>query len=179
VNRYVKGYPDPGESAREALQAFERWPTWMWANEEIVKLTEWLLRHNGEWRDRVGFYGLDVYSLWDSLQGVIGYLERVDPEAVEAARRAYGCFEPYGESAQEYARATAFVPTSSSHEVVGLLSELRRKIREYPDDPEARFDAEQNALVARAPKRTTAPWCTAGPPPGTSGTATWPRPSSA
>ena len=151
VNRYVKGYPDSGESAREALRAFERWPTWMWANEEVVELTEWL-RHRNEGlpeRDRVGFYGLDVYSLWDSLQGVIGYLERVDPDAVEVARRAYSCFEPYGEDAREYARAAALVPTSCEDEVVSLLSELRRKIPEYPDDPEARFDAEQNTLVVR------------------------------
>jgi erythromycin esterase len=43
VNRYVKGYPDPGKSAREVLsKAFERWPTWMWANEEVVELAEWL-----------------------------------------------------------------------------------------------------------------------------------------
>ena len=151
VNRYVKEYPDSGESAREALRAFERWPTWMWANEEVVELTEWLRRHNEGLpeRERVGFYGLDVYSLWASLQGVIGYLERVDPDVVEIARRAYRCFEPYGENAQEYARATAFVPTSCEDEVVSLLSELRRKIPEYPDDPEARFDAEQNTLVVR------------------------------
>jgi erythromycin esterase len=159
VNRYVKDYPDSGGSAREALHAFERWPTWMWANEEIVELTEWLRRHNAGLpeRDKVGFYGLDVYSLWESLEGVIGYLERVDPDAVEAAHRAYRCFEPYGEDAQEYARATAFVPTSCEDEVVSLLLELRRRIPRYPDDPEARFDAEQNALVARGAEPWSSP----------------------
>jgi len=151
INRYVKGYRDSARSAREALYAFERWPTWMWANEEVAELVEWLRRHNdglpeGE---RVGFYGLDVYSLWDSLGEVIGYLERVDPEALPAARRAYRCFEPYGEDAQEYARATAFVPTSCEDEVVGMLSELSRRTSGHLEDPEARFDAEQNALVAR------------------------------
>ena len=151
VNRYVKDYPDSGVSAREVLHAFEKWPTWMWANEEIVELVEWLQRHNDGLpeRDKVGFYGLDVYSLWESLEGIIGYLERVDPDAVEAAQRAYRCFEPYGEDAQEYARATAFVPTSCEDEVMSLLLELRRRIPRYLGDPEARFDAEQNALVAR------------------------------
>jgi erythromycin esterase len=151
VNRYAKGYPGSGRDAREALRVFERWPTWMWANEEVVLLAEWLRGHNeglpqGE---KVGFYGLDVYSLWDSMESIIEYLERVDPGAVEAARRAYGCFEPYGEDAQRYARATAFVPTSCEEEVVGVLSELRERIPEYRDDPEARFGAEQNALVVR------------------------------
>src|SRR6266571_4276547 len=35
VNRYVKGFPDSSASAREVLHAFDRWPTWMWANEEV------------------------------------------------------------------------------------------------------------------------------------------------
>src|SRR5689334_16480942 len=42
VNRYLKHYADAGGSAHEVLHNFERWPTWMWANEEIVALTEWL-----------------------------------------------------------------------------------------------------------------------------------------
>src|SRR5436305_9865250 len=36
VNRYVKGYRDAGDTARDVLHAFGRWPTWMWANEEVV-----------------------------------------------------------------------------------------------------------------------------------------------
>jgi erythromycin esterase len=151
VNRYVKGYRGSGANAREALSAFERWPTWMWANEEVSSLVEWLRRHNDVLRvkEKVGFYGLDVYSLWDSLGEVIEYLERVDFDALPAARRAYKCFEPYGEDVQEYARATAFVPTSCEDEVVEMLSELSRRTPDHLDDPEARFDAEQNALVAR------------------------------
>src|SRR5207247_7735662 len=77
VNRYVKGAPDSGTSAYEVLHAFDRWPTWMWANEEVVQLAEWLRSHN-EWaagEAKVGFYGLDVYSLGDSLRAVIAYLE--------------------------------------------------------------------------------------------------------
>ena len=107
VNRYVKGYPDSGKRAREVLGVFDRWPTWMWANEEIVELAEWLRQHNDGLPDeeKVGFYGLDVYSLWDSMEEIIEYLERVDPGAVETARRAYKCFEPYGEDVREYARA--------------------------------------------------------------------------
>jgi erythromycin esterase-like protein len=152
VNRYVVGLPGSAHSAREALGVFRRWPTWMWANEEVAELVEGLRRHNdglpeGE---RIGFYGLDVYSLWESLEAVMEYLQREHPDAVEAAWRAYRCFEPYGGSAREYARATAFVPTSCEDEVVGMLSELLRGAAERPEDgSEARFAAEQNALVAR------------------------------
>jgi erythromycin esterase len=151
VNRYIKGYTDSGANAEEALHAFERWPTWMWANREVVELTEWLRAHNAtQPRDaRIGFYGLDVYSLWDSMSAVVRYLERRDPALAKVARRAYQCFDPYYEDAQEYARATAFVPTSCEDEVVEVLAKLRAAAYPQHDDgPESFFNAEQNALVA-------------------------------
>jgi erythromycin esterase-like protein len=152
VNRYVKGSADSGDSARDVLHNFERWPTWMWANEEVVELAEWLRRHNdGLPEDRkVGFYGLDVYSLWDSLYAVLSYLQRTDPSALPAAWAALRCFEPYGEDVQQYARVTRFVPNWCEDEVVALLRELRRKAPAYEaHDREAYFVAEQNALVLR------------------------------
>jgi erythromycin esterase len=152
VNRYLKRMSDSGSSAREVLHAFERWPTWMWANSEVVDLIEWLRdfnRSRGE-EQRVGFYGLDVYSLWDSMRAVNEYLERIDPKLAAAARRAYNCFEPYAEDAQEYARATALVPTSCEDEAVGVLRALRANAASFREDGrEGYFDAEQNALVAR------------------------------
>jgi erythromycin esterase len=152
VNRYIKQYPDSGASAREILQAYDRWPTWMWANEEVILLTEWLRQHNEPLpaERKVGFYGLDVYSLWDSMEAVIAYLDRVDPEAAERARDNYGCFDPYGGEAQDYAWATMFVPTSCEEETISILRELRDKKQEYDGDgPESTFNAEQNALVVK------------------------------
>jgi erythromycin esterase-like protein len=152
VNRYVKGYEDSGESAREALHAFERWPTWMWANAEVVELAEWLRRHNDgrPQEQKAGFYGLDVYSLWESLYAVMAYLHRTQPDALPAAWRALRCFEPYAEDVQEYAQATQFVPHGCEDEVVTLLQELRRHAAEHrADDREAYFTAEQNALVLK------------------------------
>src|SRR6266545_481608 len=152
VNRYVKAMPDSGDNVREVLHAFERWPTWMWANEEIVSLVGWLRRHNDGLpaEKKVGFYGLDVYSLWDSLYSVLGYLRRIDPAALPAAWEAFRCFEPYGEDVQEYARATRLVPTSCEDEVIHLLREVRSKAPHYrAEDREDYFHAEQNALVLK------------------------------
>lgn len=152
VNRYVKHYEGAGESAEEVLRAFRRWPTWMWANAEVVALANWMREHNaGEPAHRmVGFYGLDVYSLWESIAAVEEYLQGIDPAAARRARRAYGCFDPYQNDVQEYAMATAVVPTSCEDEAVVMLSELRRRAPEYREDGrEAYFNAEQNALVVR------------------------------
>ena len=156
INRYIKGMRDSGRDAESVLHAFERWPTWMWANREIVALTEWLRRHNEHAADarKVGFYGLDVYSLWDSMRAVTDYLTRIDPSLAAAARRAYNCFEPYAEDVQEYARATALVPTSCEAEAVSVLRALRANATSFREDGrEGYFDAEQNALVARNAER--------------------------
>src|SRR5262249_51969090 len=128
------------------------WPTWMWANEEIVDLAEWLRRHNQGLPDErmVGFYGLDVYSLWESLYEIMAYLRRAEPSALAAARRAYHCFEPYGENEQEYARAPMLVPTSCEKQVIDLLTGLRRRAPKYDaDGREGYFQAVQNALVLK------------------------------
>jgi erythromycin esterase-like protein len=151
ANRFVKGNPESEESARDVLHAFDRWPTWMWANWEVVALLEWTRNFNGgrAAAQRVGFYGLDVYSLWDSLDAVMRYV-RDDGEVLRAARSALHCFEPYGDDAITYGRATAMLPTSCHAEVSALLTQLRQSsIRFRDDDPEGLFDAEQNALVVR------------------------------
>lgn len=156
INRYVKARPEADRSARAVLDRFRRWPTWMWANWEVLEFVEWLRRWNDE-RDeaaKAGFYGLDVYSLWESLDQVLGYLHRVDPDAIGPALRAFRCFEPYGEDVQEYARATLFVPATCEQEVVALLAELRANAAEYVQDGrEGYFCAEQNAIVARNAER--------------------------
>jgi len=152
INRYIKGYPGAGDSAHDVLATFERWPTWMWANEEIAELADWLRTTNESRAEhqRVGFYGLDVYSLWDSLYQIMGYLARTDGSALEAARRAFQCFEPYGEDAHEYAQASAWIPTSCEKEVVDLLREVRaRTPAQRGDGRDEYFVAEQNALVLR------------------------------
>lgn len=153
VNRYVKGMADSGSNAFEVLHSFSRWPTWMWANREIVDLVEWLKIHNKEAKEKVGFYGLDVYSLWESLDAVMQYLQRNYPASLKIALKAYRCFEPYGRDVEEYARATAFIPESCEDEVMNMLVELRGKAitdgRYEKDGREAYFNAEQNAIVAK------------------------------
>ncbi|NHC14590.1 erythromycin esterase family protein [Motilibacter sp. E257] len=139
------------ETPREALHAFDRWPTWMWANEEVVDFCSWLRSFNDVLprERRVGFYGIDVYSLWDSLRGVLGYMREQRPDDVAAAVEAIRCFEPYAEDPQRYARATRLVPESCEDEVVALLGELRSTTDGAPDE----FVARQNAEVAAGAER--------------------------
>ena len=150
INRYVKGYADAGLNALEVLHTFNRWPTWMWANWEIVALTEWLRKYNQSlpYGNKIGFYGLDVYSLWESLDAMMNYLKKEDPQAARVVERAIQCFAPYGEEGQEYAMATKYFSESCRDELIQVLQEVRKKSLSYDHDPEASLNTEQNAIVA-------------------------------
>jgi erythromycin esterase-like protein len=147
LNRYIKGYTETGQTAYEVLHNFDRWPTWMWANWEVAALAEWLRLYNQAHDQKVGFYGLDVYSLWESMRAIIDYLEQLDPDAARVARQAYMCFEPYGEDVQAYAWSTSLVPQTCEDEVIDLLMEIQRKAPQFPEETEEAFNAVQNAMV--------------------------------
>ncbi len=150
LNRYVKNYPDTPGDAVDVLHEFNRWPTWMWANWEVAAFADWLRKFNKDRSrgEKVGFYGLDVYSLGESLEAILDYLEKTDMAAYETARKAMACFEPFGFEGSDYARMTQMVPEHCTKEVVQLLSEIRQKVPQYNTDHETVFSTEQNALVA-------------------------------
>ena len=150
VNRYIQGEFE-NTHAEDVLRGFARWPTWMWANWEIVALTEWMRLHNdGRPEDeKVGFYGLDVYSLWESLYAIIGYLKQHDPEAVDAAYQAFRCFEPYAEDPQEYAVATLFVPDVCRNDVLELLRVVRERVAEHASGDQTSLDVIMNAEAVK------------------------------
>jgi erythromycin esterase len=149
INRFVKGYPDAGEDIRDVLMNFNRWPTWMWANWEVAALAEWMREYNRHLPadKKVGFYGLDVYSLWDSMRAMLEYLEKEDPQAARSVKKAIQCFEPYRENEQAYARYSLH-EHSCRDQVLALLKEVRMKAQFLDGDREAGFNTEQNALIA-------------------------------
>ncbi|PWK13402.1 erythromycin esterase family protein [Tumebacillus permanentifrigoris] len=150
LNRYVKNAPDAPATVRDAQQSFNRWPTWMWANRETAELAEWLrdFNTNRSEQERVGFYGLDMYSLWESMEAVIKYLEETNAPELIKAKRAFACFEPYSQEGQTYGMAATYLSETCEEEVVKLLTTLQeRRFRDVPDQ-EAELSAELNALVA-------------------------------
>lgn len=151
INRYVKGYADQDREPAELLRSFDRWPTWMWANWEIVALVSWLKEYNRALpaNQRIGFYGLDVYSLWESMENLMEYLSAHDPEALEYVKDAIRCFEPYEADEHRYARSQHHqIDHSCQEAVVELLTAIRKKAPVYNRDPEASLNTEQNAIIA-------------------------------
>jgi erythromycin esterase-like protein len=115
-----------------------------------VALIDWLKKHNHPLpvNKKTGFYGLDVYSLWESIESIMQYLKKTDPAALKIAEQAFSCFEPYRkDEGRSYARASQFVPELCQNEVLHLLKEIRNKMPTYNTDHENVFSAEQNALI--------------------------------
>ena len=159
VNRYVRGDGDDA-TVTDALAGFRRFPQWMWRNEDIVSLAEWLRARNGPLPDyeRAGFYGMDLYSLHASIEEVLNYLWRVDPDAARRARERYSCFESFGDDPQEYGYATSFGAESCEEGVVRQLVDLQRSARRYmngfsSDAADEYFMAEQNARLVQNAER--------------------------
>jgi erythromycin esterase-like protein len=156
ANRWVRLLGDD-ETAEAALSDFTRFPRWMWRNRDVVRFLRWLRGHNADRpaQDRVGFYGLDLYSLHRSIAAVIEYLDKMDPAAASIARQRYACFDIFGDDPQAYGyAASARLTRSCEDAVVDQLLALQRQALEYArrdgwvaaDDY---FVAEQNARVVR------------------------------
>jgi erythromycin esterase-like protein len=142
----------------EVFEAFKRFPTWMWRNAEMQELVEWLRTHNAALppKDRVGIYGMDLYSLGTSMKAIISYLDSVDPAMAAAARKRYGCLQPWAEEPQEYGLEVVQGMESCEGKVVAMLTDLLSKRLEYaahPGDGEEFHSTEQNAYVVRDAER--------------------------
>jgi erythromycin esterase-like protein len=158
INRYVRGFGD-GATAIESLEGFRRFPAWMWRNTDVLDFIGWLRDYNDSLpQDRVkaGFYGLDLYSLHGSIEAVLKYLDKVDPEAAERARNRYSCFEHFGDDTQAYGYSAGFGLTDPCHdEVIEQLVELQRCASEYSQGDgqvaeDEFFYAEQNARLVKS-----------------------------
>ncbi|HYG35636.1 MAG TPA: erythromycin esterase family protein, partial [Clostridia bacterium] len=161
IHRYIQGRGQDS-TALEALGEFKRFPRWMWRNADILDLVGWLREHNdhlGPKTPKVGVYGLDLYSLHSSIEAVVSYLEKTDPQAAKQARRRYACFEDFGENPEIYGM-TAGVDQSLSceEEVVQQLVELQHRTGELLSRDgrvasDELFFAKQNAAVALEAER--------------------------
>jgi protein-L-isoaspartate(D-aspartate) O-methyltransferase len=155
IDAFVRHDP----SSRPRRKPFQRFPRWMWANTDVLDFVHWLRRFNERRsRDpavRVGFHGLDLYSLHASMEAVLHYLDDVDPRAAVAARDRYGCLTPWQDDPVLYGRAVLSGTFDKCEgEVIAMLNDLLRKRFDYMRNDGTRFaDAVQNArLVVNAEK---------------------------
>ena len=157
VNRYIRAV-GKDQTANDALSDFTRFPLWMWRNADVLDLVGWLRAHNDKFQkqeQKAGFYGIDLYSLHASIEAVLEYLDKIDPDAARRARYRYGCFEDFGEDPQSYGYAAGFdMQMSCEKEVINQLIEIQRRAAEYANRDgfvakDEYFYAEQNARLVK------------------------------
>jgi erythromycin esterase-like protein len=159
IDRYVRLRPGPkGQIGDSKLEPFKRFPTWMWRNNEMQELIEWMRDRNAKVppERRAGFYGLDLYSMGSSIRAVIDYLDRVDPEAAKAARRHCGCLEPWIDDPSTYGLASLRGIESCETQVLTMLRDLLKRRFDYAaaeNDGEEFHSTEQNAYVIKDAER--------------------------
>lgn len=149
LHRYVTGHSSDVHAA-QALEGFERFPAWMWRNTEVVRFAHWLRNHNLSSGSQVGFFGLDLYSLFRSMAQVLEYLDQVDPPAAQRARARYACFDHVREDSQAYGYGASLGLTRSCEaEVLEQLRDIHRRSAQTEPQISQLFDAQQNARLVR------------------------------
>ncbi len=155
VNRFVR-HLGRDASPRDALSDFQRFPRWMWRNDDVLDFITWLRDHNASLpaADQAGFYGLDLYSLYASIHAVLQYLDRTDPPAARRARARYECFD-HSETPdpQHYGLEVSIgVREPCENEAVEQLRDLQHRASETLEADglaaaDEQFHAEMNARV--------------------------------
>jgi len=157
VHRYICNQ-SADHNATDALLGFERFPTWMWRNTEVVHFINWLRKHNDSQIaqvPKVGFFGLDLYSLFTSIDEVLKYLDKVDPAAAKQARARYSCFDHFERNSQLYGYAlSGGLAQSCQNDVVEQLLELHEMAQKHLEHEgsqatDAFFYAQQNARLVK------------------------------
>lgn len=159
VNRYVRGLGSD-RTPEQALQDFHRFPLWMWRNRVMVDFVEWLRDYNDgrSMETQVGFYGLDLYSLYESIHCVLEYLDKVDPEAARVARESYSCLDHTSDEQQYGYGVMLGKRPSCEEEVVRQLLHVQGNAARYVRENgmlsvDEHFEAEQNARLVRNAER--------------------------
>ena len=152
LNRYVKHLDSGRSTAKEILLKLDRWPTWMWANEEVVALAEWLRNYNDQLPQdkKVGFYGMDVYDEWNSKKVVLDLLKSTNQKAYEYVKEQYRCFEPHKGDSWKYANAVNTGKkdcATATTNVVTYIRNNRQALTELSDD--TYFYLLQNTIVVQ------------------------------
>jgi protein-L-isoaspartate(D-aspartate) O-methyltransferase len=151
IDHYVRHF----EFKQREWTAFARFPQWMWRNNEVLAFVEWLRSYNADKPEhkRAAFYGLDIYSLYTSIQEVLRYLGEIDPETAKIARQRYSCLTPWQTDPAAYGHAAlSGAYQTCEKEVVRMLKDILIKQNIYTaQDGEQFINAVHNArLVASA-----------------------------
>ncbi|GAA4946353.1 protein-L-isoaspartate(D-aspartate) O-methyltransferase [Algibacter agarivorans] len=142
INNYVRH-----QYKGQDWMPFARFPEWMWKNKEVLDFVEWLKKYNSKHDNSIGFYGLDLYGLENSIDLVINYLQDIDPDLAVLAKLRYSCIMPYMSNPSVYGKLVKTEKLKSCEkEVLKMLFDLLKNKKRL-NHSQAYFYAYQNATV--------------------------------
>ena len=150
INKYINvenTIENNDKNAKSTLSHFSRWPSWMWANDEVVELITWLKQNNTVNNSPVGFFGLDVYSLYESLDQTVELLNKIDPSLAKVAKSYYSCFDAYRHDEKAYAKSLFRAPEGCKKDVLSALQKALNYKLENKNNDDFLFNAIQNARI--------------------------------
>ncbi|HEU0136237.1 MAG TPA: erythromycin esterase family protein [Flavobacterium sp.] len=149
VNQFVKGPKKDSLQAIKVLRQYDRWPTWMWGNYEVASLVTWLNDYNQSQPDekKAGFFGLDVYCLWESMDELMPFVQE-NESLLRMAKEVKKCFQPYTADPIEYTMAVARASQSCGASTRKLYQAVLSNTGGKTATNDVEFAMQQNALVA-------------------------------
>jgi erythromycin esterase len=156
VNRYIRQLPGAPATAAEALEGFNRWPQWMWNNREVLDMVEWLRSYNAgrPAGEQVGFYGMDMYAMWESISQVIAKATHHNSSTGKRLQAKYDCLLRFDGDHRGYLESVARGGQHCGNNTENALTLIREGMRNLAEsDSAAWFNLEQQALVVRNAER--------------------------
>lgn len=150
VNRYIKNFDHINNNSLDLLKSFHTWPTWMWANEEAATLIDWLKKHNENAPlNNVGFYGIDIYSLYESMEELFNSFRKGNRagEEVKQIKEIFNCFLPYKSNPDQYALSTLSSSTTCEAQVSKFAEIIRQNYENYAENEEQNLNLLMNASI--------------------------------
>jgi erythromycin esterase len=148
VNNFIKGEKKDSNAVITLLKEYNRWPTWLWANYEVASLVGWLNEYNQNRpaKDKIGFYGLDLFNIAAAANEIMLYLKPTDSAALHAVKSFQQCFKPYANDEQQYSKVGSG-RISNCKESANQLLHIIHSLAIKPSQTETDFAIEQDAQV--------------------------------
>lgn len=146
ADRFVMGEGAVDDAEELVVHAFQRWPQWMWANEEFASFLTRVRQHNDAHPDRpIRIYGMDMHGVYQSLERLVEIVERDHPDRATELSTHLQCLARFAPELQRYMGALRSGPGASCQSDIELAVELTETL--YPDDDPASVSARKHARV--------------------------------
>jgi erythromycin esterase-like protein len=147
VDQFIKAGQKDSNATVALLREYDRWPSSMWSNYEMASLVQWLSDYNQKMQstNKIGFYGLDVYSFWEWTKQSIGV---TDTAVEKAIKKVLDLFSPYKDDALKYSAAVRQFGIDNSKATGDLWKAVQHWLQGKQPKDEAGFLLQQQSLLA-------------------------------